>query len=126
LSDPEQVLAIDAVRLSRLANDASRRPTGWEAPRFRREVDLVRAHLRPIRTRALLAASFGREAFHGRPRAGTDAAIVNSAVRVAYAVRWLELNDGVDRPPWKTWLERASAERATPEHATSEWASGRR
>ena len=36
----------------------------WAAPAFGREVDLVRLHLAPIRSRPGLAASFGREAFH--------------------------------------------------------------
>jgi hypothetical protein len=27
-----------------------------------------------------------------------------SAVRVAYAIRWLELEDGVERPPWGEWI----------------------
>jgi hypothetical protein len=70
-------------------------------------VDLVRAHLKPIRTRASLAGSFGREAFHGRPPAGTDRALGDSAVRVAYAVRWLELGDDVERPAWRDWLRAA-------------------
>jgi hypothetical protein len=105
--DPGQAMALDAVRLSRLLEVRSRHPARWQSPSFRREVDLVRAHLMPIRTRASLAASFGREAFHGRPPAGTDRALGDSAVRVAYAIRWLELGDGVERPTWKGWLRAA-------------------
>jgi hypothetical protein len=105
--DPHQALALDAVRLSRLLAIRSRHPARWQAPSFRREIDLVRAHLSPIRTRASLAASFGREAFHGRPPAGSARALAESAVRVAYAIRWLELGDGIDRPSWREWLRAA-------------------
>jgi hypothetical protein len=107
VNDPDQALALDAVRLSRLLPVRSRHPARWTAPSFRREVDLVRAHLTPIRTRASLAASFGREAFHGRPPAGTDRALAESPVRVAYAIRWLELSDGSERPGWREWLRAA-------------------
>jgi hypothetical protein len=105
--DPHQALALDAVRLSRLLAIRSRYPARWQSPSFRREIDLVRAHLTPIRTQASLAASFGREAFHGRPPAGSDRALAESAVRVAYAIRWLELGDGIDRPSWREWLRAA-------------------
>jgi hypothetical protein len=69
-------------------------------------VDLVRAHLRPIGSRTLLSASFGREAFHGQAAPGSDVALGGSAVRVAYALRWLELGDGTTRPPWRSLLDR--------------------
>jgi len=61
----------------------------------------VRSHLRPIRTAAALAASFGREAFHGRAAPGSPRVLGDSAVRVAYAVRWLELSENGIRPPWR-------------------------
>jgi hypothetical protein len=85
----DQALALDARYLMGLLADPARRPRRWGAPVFAREVELVRAHLRPIRTRAALAASFGQEAFHRRFEAPGGAAM--SAVRVAYATRWLEL-----------------------------------
>ncbi len=68
---------------------------------FAREVDLVRLHLAPIRSRLGLAASFGREAFH------TDvgsAGVADGPVTAAYAIRWLELGDGIARGPWAAWL----------------------
>jgi hypothetical protein len=55
-------------------------------------MELVRAHLAPLRSRKALAASYGREAFHvvlddtARDDLG--------AVRLAYAIRWLELGTG--------------------------------
>jgi hypothetical protein len=86
----EQALALDARYLVSLLGQAERQPRRWTTTAFAREVALVRSHLRPIRTRAALAASFGREAFHIRPPA--DAGVAMSAVRVAYATRWLELD----------------------------------
>lgn len=58
------------------------------APAFARDVDRLRAQLVPIRTRRALAASFGREA------------CMTPGLRAAYAVRWLELGDGVARAGW--------------------------
>ena len=78
-------------------------------PAFAREVDLIRAQLAPIRDRRGLAASFGREAFRtsDAPDAtqGVDAADLPDAigpVRVAYAVRWLELGRGIRQPTWSS------------------------
>jgi hypothetical protein len=72
-------------------------------PVFGRQVDLVRLHLAPIRSRAGLAASFGREAFHAElDRDGVD--VDAGSVTAAYAIRWLELGNGVRRPPWEMWL----------------------
>jgi hypothetical protein len=91
-------LGLATIRLSRRPTD---RPAGWSLPGFAREVDLVRLHLRPIRTRQVLAASFGREAFHAGP--ASDPPPIGP-VGVAYAIRWLELGDRVDRPPFEIWL----------------------
>jgi len=72
---------------------------GWPhvrwSERFIRNFRLVRTHLGPIRSRAALAASFGREAF-SRTRITTleeaRSRLGASAVHAAYAVRWLELD----------------------------------
>jgi hypothetical protein len=106
-ADPTSALALDAFRLCQLLGRATLRPPRWFAPSFGREVALVRAHLAPIRTRESLAGSFGREAFHGLAPGGTDAALANGAVRVAYALRWLELGDGQLRPSWRELLDGA-------------------
>jgi len=98
---PGRALALDAAQLTRLLQRVSGRPGRWSAPSFVREVDLVRSHLRPIRSHASLAASFGREAFHGRAAPGSPQAFAGSAVRVAYALRWLELTDEAIRPVWR-------------------------
>jgi hypothetical protein len=54
-------------------------------------VDSIRRQLDPIRTRRALAASYGREAFHVS-RAPTELENANAgAIKLAYALRWLEL-----------------------------------
>ena len=98
---PERALALDAAQLTRMLGRPAGRPARWTAPAFVREVELVRAHLRPIRSCSVLAASFGREAFHGRATPGSAPALCGSAVRVAYAIRWLELGDGRPAPAWR-------------------------
>jgi hypothetical protein len=92
---PSRALALDAVRLLRNLRDPARVPARWARPDFRREVDIVRSHLAPLRSRRALAGSFGREAFHVVPdaQAGDD----HGPVRVAYALRWLELGTGTER-----------------------------
>jgi hypothetical protein len=86
---PSRALALDAIRMLRCLRDPVRAPARWSEPAFRREVDLVRAHLVPLRSRHALAGSFGREAFHVVQ--GGEALDDPGPVRVAYALRWLEL-----------------------------------
>jgi hypothetical protein len=89
---PARALALDAIRLVRRLRDPAGRPDRWSQPSFRREIELVRAHLAPLRSRKALAASYGREAFHLWMH---DAARDDPGpVRLAYALRWLELGDG--------------------------------
>jgi hypothetical protein len=98
---PARTLRLVALATLRRARSAHDRPTRWDEPPFAREVDLVRLHLMPIRSRLGLAASFGREAFHAD--IATDGSNAGP-VTAAYAIRWLELGDGIGRPPWETWL----------------------
>jgi hypothetical protein len=100
---PARALALDALRLLRRLRDPARRPDRWSQPTFRREIELVRAHLAPLRSRKALAASYGREAFHTTP---DDAARDDpGAVRLAYALRWLELGEGDVGPIWPVQSE---------------------
>lgn len=104
--------ALDVLRRARLASP----PERWLQPGFGREVDLVRLHLAPVRTRAALAGSFGREAFNiaaGERQPGWPTATGIAApgampsigpVHVAYALRWLELGDGRGRGAFIEWL----------------------
>jgi hypothetical protein len=80
--------SIDTLRLLRRFRDLPRDAGPWGEPAFAREVERVRRDLGPIVSRQSLAASFDREA--ARP----------AAVRVAYAVRWVELGDDDAEAPW--------------------------
>jgi len=101
--------ALDVLRRARRASP----PERWQQPTFGREVDLVRLDLMPIRTRAALASSFGREAFNiavdddwrAQPVTSLDAGRQIGPVLVAYAIRWLELGDGRRRAGFREWLD---------------------
>jgi hypothetical protein len=90
---PAQTLTRVAAATLRGARRPDRRPARWSGAAFAREVDLVRLHLVPIRSRDGLAASFAREAFHADLATVIDDSI--DPVSAAYAIRWLELGDGV-------------------------------
>ncbi len=105
---PARTLTLVALATLRRARNADDRPARWATPAFGREVDLIRLHLAPIRTRLGLAASFGREAFHADPTADAGAP---GPVTAAYTLRWLELGDGDRRPPWPAWLNEAATVR---------------
>ncbi len=116
-SELEEMLDCCARTLTHLIECPADQPARWHAPAFARKLGLVRAHLRPIRSRALLASSFERESFRtssfdARPDALTRDLRV-SAVHVAYALRWLELGDGTDRPGWLHLLTMSSEETMT-------------
>ena len=98
---PQRVLALDALRLTRDLRDPARRPDRWGDPAFARQTDQIRRHLAPLRSRPTLAASFGREAFQVAIEPGDPI----GPIRVAYAIRWLELGDGVARPAWSELIE---------------------
>ena len=103
---PARALALDALRLLRRLRDPARRPDRWSDPSFGREIELVRIHLAPLRSRKALAASYGREAFH--ITLDETARDDPGAVRLAYALRWLELGDGVTGPSWPAMGETSS------------------
>jgi hypothetical protein len=91
-------LAAEARRLIRRFADPNLVPSAWSEAAFIRDVGLVRTHLAPIRSRGGLAASFSREAFHATFWEGRGD--VPGAVRVAYALRWLELGSRRPVPAW--------------------------
>jgi hypothetical protein len=80
-------------------------PALWRTPSFARRVESARLHLGAARSRAVLADSFEREACRLGP-ATSGAARRAEAVRVAYALRWIELTRGVDQAVWPHWLDR--------------------
>jgi hypothetical protein len=97
---PHRALALDAFRLRRTLHDHSRDADTWGEPAFAREVEVVRGQLAPIRSRRGLAASFAREACQTGGLDGSRSSVPLRPLRVAYAVRWLELGDGVARAGW--------------------------
>jgi hypothetical protein len=99
---PHRALALDALRLRRALRDVEMRPAPWTEPRFAREVELVRCHLAPLRSRRSLTASFGREAFLGLNADGASAPL--GPIRAAYAIRWFELGGGAKLPAWTTLI----------------------
>ena len=101
-------LALDVVVRTSEPADIPRR---WSGHAFGREVERTRAHLAPIRTRDALIASFSREASIAVTRTVDVAPPFAGPVRIAYAIRWLELGDGAARPPWATWLGEARGAR---------------
>jgi hypothetical protein len=103
---PSRALALTAIYVVRHSRRPADRPAAWSLPGFAREVDLVRLHLRPVRSRQVLAASFGRESFHAGP---STAASAGGAVAVAYAIRWLELGNRVERPAFEVWLAESAS-----------------
>ncbi len=86
--------------VTRTLRDHPRDADPWGEPAFAREVDLIRSQLAPIRSRRGLAASFEREAFQSRAFDASREPARLRALRVAYALRWLELGDGVLRRGW--------------------------
>jgi hypothetical protein len=98
-------LALDALHLLRELRSPMDPAGPWGEPAFVREVELVRCHLAPLRSRMSLIASFGREAFQALGTAEPDGPPRLVAVRVAYALRWLELGDGRSLPSWPRLLD---------------------
>ena len=110
---PRRALALDALQFLRQVRGTAAADATWSEAAFRRDVEAVRGQLEPIRSRDGLAASFEREAFHvRRPVLVPDGTPTGplSPVRVAYAIRWLELGEG---EPTSTWHpRRAERDRA--------------
>lgn len=91
-------LGIDALRIGRLLRDPSRWPARWREPAFGVEVERIRRPLSRMTSHQLLEDSYGREVFAiAEPRAYPAE---GSPLRVAYALRWIELHDGVTGPSW--------------------------
>jgi hypothetical protein len=101
-------LSIKAEMLSQLLARPGSVPARWLAPGFGRQVDLVRAHLRPIRSHESLDHSYAREHFHidriGTVPPSPEGLLRRSATEVAYAHRWLELSGRRGEGSWITLL----------------------
>jgi hypothetical protein len=79
-------------------------PARWTTFQFGREVDRTRSQLAPIRSRTALLASYLREASIAATRGAVETGLPAGPVRIAYAIRWLELGDGRARPAWATFV----------------------
>jgi hypothetical protein len=88
------------------ALDPASLPPRWSTRAFAREVAAIRAQLAPIRSRRSLIDSFAREAAVAATATPptADPAAPPGPVRVAYAIRWLELGDERLRPSWDAWI----------------------
>ncbi len=96
--DASLALGVDALRIARVLRHPGRWPARWSEPAFGIEVERIRRPLARIRSREALEASYGREVFAiAEPRSHPAE---GSPVRVAYALRWIELQDGVTGPSW--------------------------
>lgn len=119
--DPRHELARLALDVVVRTSEPVELPRRWRGAPFAREVDRTRAQLAPIRSRQGLIASFSREASiavtrgecsdpgeHARSRGergpSIDPVQPPGPVRVAYAIRWLELGDGRRRPAWESFV----------------------
>lgn len=100
---PPRALALDALLLLRRFRGTAAADAVWSDPAFGRQVEAIRSQLAPIRSRRALTASFWREAAHiHRPILVPDGRPLEppGPLRLAYAIRWLELGDGELRPGW--------------------------
>jgi len=101
---PRRALALDALLFLRQVRGTAAADATWSDPAFGRSVESVRRQLEPIRSRDALAASFEREAAHVRqPILAPDGAGAGplTPLRLAYAIRWLELGAGDDIRFWQ-------------------------
>jgi hypothetical protein len=99
--DPRHELARLALDLVVRTSEPMHLPQRWLNPAFGREVERTRAQLEPVMSRSVLASSFTREASVAVSRmAPLSPGNPPGPVRVAYAIRWLELGDDRRRPAW--------------------------
>jgi hypothetical protein len=96
--DVTRALALDALRVGRVLRDRARWPAAWSKPTFGAEVERYRRGLSRIRTREGLTTAYRRDVFLAAP--GQQHPSPESALRVAYALRWLELFDDATAPSW--------------------------
>jgi hypothetical protein len=111
--DPRHELARLALDLVVRTSEPIQLPSRWLGPGFGREVERTRAQLAPIKSRAVLSASFAQEASVAVSRLSAfSPSNPPGPVRVAYAIRWLELGDDRLRPGWSSITKGAAADLA--------------
>jgi len=87
-----------AAAVGRILARSATRPDAWADAELGAAIDRVRRQLLPIGSLAALSASWTRE--HAVHAAVAGGGRVACEVRLAYAVRWLELTGAVDERPW--------------------------
>ena len=102
--DPRHELARLTLDLVVRTAEPADLPARWTTYPFGQEVDRTRGQLTPIRSRNALLASFSREASIAATRGIVEAGLPAGPVRIAYAIRWLELGDGRSRPAWASFV----------------------
>jgi hypothetical protein len=102
--DPRHELARLALDLVVRTAEPVDLPSRWTTFPFGQEVDRTRGQLAPIRSRAALLASYSREASIAVTRGMVEIGLPAGPVRIAYAIRWLELGDGRPRPIWGSFV----------------------
>jgi hypothetical protein len=98
--DPRHELAHLALDLVVRTSEPADLPRRWTTYPFGHEVERTRGQLAPILSRSALLESFSREAPIAATRGSVEAGLPAGPIRVAYALRWLELGDGRSRPAW--------------------------
>ena len=98
----ERALAVDALRVGRLLGEPSLWPSRWTEPAFGAEVERCRRHVADLTTQDALATAYEHDVFERLTGGRGDADA--SPIRVAYALRWLELRDGATGPSWQMLL----------------------
>jgi len=96
--DVTRALALDALRVGRVLRDRSKWPASWSQPAFGIEVERHRRTLSRLRTREDLTVGYANDVFD--PAESTAHHSQDSAIRVAYALRWLELFEDATAPSW--------------------------
>ena len=111
---PPDALRTQARAVERILTGAAPVPPRWVAPPFVARVELIRAQLRPLRSVVMLLASYEREAGRvstpARATGGREAGL-DAPLELAYALRLIELETGLDQAPWTVSVRRAAESR---------------
>lgn len=96
--ESERALVIEALRVGRVLRDPAKWPRIWSQPSFGAEVERFRRHMAGLTTAEALAAAYQADVWETLGIATGHAE--GSPIRVAYALRWLEIQEGATGPAW--------------------------
>ena len=96
--ESERALVIEALRVGRVLRDPASWPPMWSQPSFGAEVERFRRHMAALTTPEALVAAYQADVWvtAGTPKGHAE----GSPIRVAYALRWLEIQEGATGPAW--------------------------